>query len=344
MKILKHLLALSLLFITFIGNAQDVGLPWMVYPIKNQRVHLQYTYDIEVVVKNYGPTSVPKNAGMNFILLYDGITQGTFSLNAHPKINSGDSLNVTINNQSFSTPNATLEVTVVLDYLGDISKNNDTVSNILRFSVDNNVDLGPSSIDIIVPDVDSVIAPGSTISLMKATISNYGTVTLPREYIVKIESKIYGQTKGPFTGVTATALDTGGSFLITVSGQQPKVQSNNGPFQVCVTIINNSDDKNNSNDDYCQLFYAYDWTGIPKNDEGTISSYVSNGNLQIDQLSTKPVKIQIYNIKGQLVVDKNIQPNNLKGVLNISHLNDGIYILKVIRENQVIHSNKFTIH
>ncbi len=156
MKNLKLFLSL-LLIIPFIGSAQDVGLPSMVYPIPNQQVHLQYTYDIEVMLKNYGPAAVPANTGMNFILLYDGILQSTSPLATHPKINSGDSLPISINNQSFSTPNATIEVTVVVDYSADKSNANDTITNIVRFSVDNNVDLGPSAIDIIVPDVDSVI-------------------------------------------------------------------------------------------------------------------------------------------------------------------------------------------
>ncbi len=348
MKALKYFSLFLLSFSIFNGNAQtgqDVGLTRMVYPVPNQQVHLQYTYDIVFIVKNMASSTsaVPKNAGMSFELSFDGVLQGNFVMNTHPKMDPGDSLEITIGNQSFSTPNPTIDVCVVVIYANDISKTNDSICNTLGFSVDNNVDLGPSFIDIKVPDVDSVITPGENIYLMEIEVTNFGTVTLPREDTITVETRMYNQTKGPFYKLTSTALANGETFSITAGGQQPKVQSNPGPFQICATLVNRPDDQNTGNDEYCQVFYAYDWTSVNELESNVIESYEFESELYLKNLKSGGSSVFIFDMSGRQVLQQEIDADKKKGVIDLNSLNAGVYIIKIVQNGELVHSNQFSI-
>ena len=345
MKTLKSLTTALLLLISgsIFAQTQDVSLPSMVYPVPGQKVHLQFTYEVVFILKNVDATAVPANAGMTFDLLFDGVSQQVYTMSTHPKINAGDSLEVTIPAQSFSTPNPSLEVCVVVQYPGDPNRDNDSVCNNLPFSIDDNIDLGPSFVDVAVPDVDSILKPGDDIFLLKIDVSNFGTVTLPRDYVIKVRTQMKNTYKGPFQGTTNTALDNNTPFVINCGGQQPKVPTTQGPFTICAEMYDNTDDKNNSNDEYCQVFYAYDWTSIDEIKVDEIESFKFNSELYLNNLQQGVNSIFIFDMNGRQVHYEELTSSDDRGVIRISHLENGVYIVRILKDGQPVHSNKFTI-
>ena len=333
--LLSHIISFSLL-------AQDAGLPSMIYPVPNQRVHLMFDYPIEFVFKNYGSTTIAGNTLLTFTLLYDGIIQSpTYTSANHPKIDPGDSLIFNIPPVTFSTPNSTLELCIATSVQGDTNQANDTVCNMLRFSIDNNIDISPVDIDIVVPAIDSILTPGQNIFKIEGEIQNLGTVTLPKDYLIKAQLKIGSQIQNP-TDRTNTALDTGSIFIMEMPGQL-KAPEQEGPFTICVTLVDNNDDVNHSNDEYCGIFYVYDWTGLSNFQTGSVNSYSSGGDLFVENLDNTAATVMIYNATGQLQLQKNISIQNKKGGINISQLPKGIYILNLMQNHVVIHQNKFSI-
>lgn len=342
MKNFRRFAILVLCAFSTMAYGQDLGLPSMIYPVPNQRVHLAFQYPIEFVMKNYGSSAVANGTSMTFNLYFDGtIGPTTYNLSS-PKINAGDSISITIPVQTFSTPNPTMELCVVVNWPADKNKANDTICNTLRFSVDNNIDIGPTKLDILVPDVDSIIKPSEQIIIMDARIRNFGTVTLPRDYTVKVETRIGTQTRS-FSGKTTTALDTGAYFDLKLVGSQPPVPSKSGPFQFCVTIVDHAADKNPSNDEHCQIFYAYDFTSVGEVSDGTIDAYPLNGELILNNVPAADVYLRIFNLSGQVVMERSLNNASPRGTINISTLERGVYILNITSEEGVLLQDKISI-
>lgn len=324
------------------GISQDVALTAMVYPVQNQRVHLQFTYPIEFILKNTGTTAIPANTLMQLHLLFDGTLANSYNLQYPNKLNKGDSISVTIPALTISTPNPTINVCVVVRLPGDLNLSNDTICNLLRFSIDTYVDLSPVELDIVIPIIDSVIKPGESIYKLTSLIKNLGSVTLPRDYQIKAETKMYTQTKS-FSDKTKSAFDTSALFSMNLIGSQPVIKDNPVVFQICITLVNNPDDKNNSNDEYCQTFYAYDPTAVGEPDQTVLNSFENQGLVHLRNLPDKDLMLTIYSSSGALLRSEIIPSSSKQGLINVSDLNSGLYILNITNDGLLIHSNKFTI-
>jgi hypothetical protein len=235
-----------------------------------------------------------------------------------------------------------MELCVVVNWPADKNKTNDTICNTLRFSVDNNIDIGPTKLDIIIPDVDSIIKPSEAIFKMAARIRNFGTVTLPRDYVIKTETRIGAQTRS-YSGKTTTALDTGAYFDLNLFGNQPPVPSKSGPFQFCVTIVDHSADKNPSNDEHCQIFYAYDFTSVNEVSKDKADAYAVGDELILKHVAGNNIFLRIFTISGQLVMEQSLNNSEPHGAVNINKLPSGVYILNITSDEGVLLKDKFSI-
>lgn len=336
----KLISAIVLASMASTARPQDVALTSMIYPEPGQLVHLMFSYEIEFVLKNTGSTVVPAATTMSLSMLYDGtLTSPTYTLNC-PKLNPGDSISVTIPPQTFSTPNSQIELCIVVKWNSDVNMANDTVCNLMPFTIDNNVDLSPSFIDILIPAVDSVINPGETIYRLGVKMDNLGTVTLPRDYTIKTESKMYNQTRN-FSEKTKTAVDSGSFYPMNLLGSQPQVQSQNGTFQICVTLVGNADDVEPANNEYCQLFYAYDWTSLMEQYQLSMKSNIRGENLVVSDCPAEAV-VEIYTSTGQLALKRGISAGGPQ-YFSLSGLDRGIYLVKVVADGILLHSNKIVL-
>ncbi|MEQ9063617.1 MAG: hypothetical protein RIE58_05540 [Vicingaceae bacterium] len=338
---------LTLLFLGLLVNkliAQDVGISRMVYPEDNQRVHLMFTYDIDLVLVNYGNNAVPYK-DITLDLFYDKQFWQKYTIPGTASLASGDSVEVTINAITFATANSTLEICIASSLAGDINPQNDTVCNILTFSLDNYIDLSPVLIRIIDPLInDSLIETSTPVKRMEAYIRNVGNVTLPRGFSILLKFKMYSKDRNFFASTTF-AVDTNGLYTIPMLGGLPDVQNKPGPFQVCVTILN-LDDQNGNNDEYCQTFYAFDFTGIgDAGDQSSISSFFYGDGLTVNQNGEqKALWISIFNSLGQEVYNTNTVYSTGAEYIGLGHLVPGVHVINIRDINgRVIHSNKFVV-
>jgi len=50
--------------------------------------------------------------------------------------------------------------------------------------------------------------------------------------------------------------------------------------------------------------------------------------------------LEVYNISGQLVFEKQLPAFEKEQRINIQHLQSGVYLIKLMSENQVVYSGK----
>lgn len=339
-------LILGTSFLLLIGlstSAQDVGIARMVYPEDNQRVHLQYTYPIDFVLKNYGSTSV-QYKDISFDMLYDKQFWQTYGMGPTGTLAPGDSVEISIPALTIATANSTIEICIATKLNGDNNANNDTVCNLLYFSLDSYLDLKPVLVRIISPLIsDSTIGVGTKVIQMEGYIKNVGNVTLPKNYTVLMRYSMYTKNR-TFAGSVTSSLDTAGLITIKMIGGLPTVQNSPGPFNVCINILN-SDDKDVSNNEYCQTFYAIDFTGIGTHNKEEYNSYAYKDNINIIQPDdAENIQIRIHNSSGQLVYLNKASARSGLDFINLGHLGSGVYIIDITdKTGQLLHTNKFVL-
>lgn len=322
----------------------DISPTQIIYPVANQRVHLIFDYEIEFVLKNTGTTSIFKNTIIPIDLLFDGTFYQTFNLNlGNSTLGIGDSLFVTIPAQTISSPNSVTEMCIVTRLAGDKNDVNDTICENLRFSLDNIIDLTPTKVDIVIPAADSTIEVGSKIIKMEGTITNAGNTTLPRDYSIRIEYQMYSTVR-VFTGKTTTFLDTSGNFIINM-GNHPKVHSNPGQFNVCLTILN-TDDQNAQNDQYCETFTAVDYTGIDEEKNNSFSIYSNNHIVSIKQNGqVHAFSVMIFDMLGkQLYFDELNKNQDLYQIDLTGHSSNVIFVQVLDQQGLPLQSTRLILN
>lgn len=65
-----------------------------------------------------------------------------------------------------------------------------------------------------------------------------------------------------------------------------------------------------------------------------------NINLSMQESPKEELQLELYNISGQLVLEKRLPAFDKEHRINIQHLQLGIYLVKLVSENQVVYSSK----
>lgn len=60
----------------------------------------------------------------------------------------------------------------------------------------------------------------------------------------------------------------------------------------------------------------------------------------MEEQPRKELQLEVYNISGQLVLEKHLPSFEKEHRINIQHLQSGVYFVKLVSENQVVYSSK----
>ena len=343
-QIFQSLLAVSCLLLSYsFLQGQDLAISKLIYPEGNQRVHLQYDYEIEFTLVNVGTTNMLYST-MDFDLYFDNQFYQSYNMTSPGLMAPGDSIDVTLPALTFATGNTWLNYCVEVRQPADINPANNKLCNDVQFSLDTYVDLKPVLIKITEPQLanDTVIQVGSSIVKMEAWVRNTGEVTLPRDFTIILDYKMYTKNRNYF-GNIKTYLDTGSVFIVNMIGAHPDVQDGSGLFNVCVTVVN-SQDQNVVNNEFCQKFYAIDFTGILENDKNELNSFVNQDQLTILSEQYGVLNIRIYNALGQTKHHQKISGSEGLHYINLSNWDSGWHVIKISDEQgELLHTNKFII-
>jgi hypothetical protein len=342
-KINQTILAVFLVFTQLNVRSQDLGIPEITYPANNQTVHLQYTYQVIFILKNYGPNTIPQGTLINFDLLFDKALFQSYNLTTSAAFGSGDSLSITIPPLTISNGNSTIELCVVVRQVNDMNPLNDTSCSILPFKIDNNVDLEPKLVDIVLPERDSILVVSESIYKMEGYILNSGTVTLPKDYEINVEYTMYGIKKSIKTKTLGPVAPN--ENIVVNMLAIPPIQSTPGNFNVCLKVLN-ADDMNATNDEHCQTFYVKDYTGINNQiARGDISSELRIKDLIIRfGHPQEAVAVHIFDQQGRRVYQRyfdNIDAGEI--LINMTTMGSGLYIVQVMSNSSVLHRNKLML-
>jgi hypothetical protein len=321
----------------------DIAMSRIIYPESNMRVHLQFAYDFHFTILNFGNNAIPYSS-LKFDFLYDKQYWRTEGVSGTGTFNAGDSLEVIIPGLTIASANPTVEICIVSKLGGDIDPTNDTLCVVLEFSLDNYIDFSPVFVDIVDPNIaDSNFEVGTKLVEMQGYIRNAGNVTMPKDYSVLIRYTMYSKNR-TFAGNVTSTLDPGQILYITMKGGLPTIQSTPGPFNVCMEILN-GDDQNPNNNQYCQTFYAWDYTGIQDYNSDQYKSFFYGDKVTIEKPDESgKIQVRIHNSLGQQVYLNNSTRTEGASYINVSHLNPGLYIIDITDEKgRLLHNNKFTI-
>ena len=344
-SIRQLILGVSMLFLAGASaSAQDdIAMSRMIYPESNMRVHLQFTYNFQFTILNFGNNAIPYS-NLKFDFLYDKQYWRTEGVSGTGTFNAGDSLEVTIPGLTIASANPSVEICIVSKLPGDIDATNDTLCVVLEFSLDNYIDFSPVFVKIVDPVIaDSNFEIGTKLVEMQGYVKNVGDVTMPKDYSVLIRTTMYGKNR-TFAGNVTSELDPGAILYITMKGGLSTVQSTPGPFNICMEILN-GDDLNPNNNQYCQTFYAWDFTGISDYNADKYRSFFYDDKLTIENpLGSEKIQVRIHNSLGQQVYLNNSLRTEGASYINVSHLNPGLYIIDITDDTgRLLHTNKFTI-
>lgn len=109
------------------------------------------------------------------------------------------------------------------------------------------------------------------------------------------------------------------------------------PFQLCIHVdfesTNGAIDPDMDNNTYCATVVNDDIIGIKNMDENTLNVTPNPANTYINIDNAAGSQIFVYNIAGQEVMS--VESAEANETLNVSNLNAGLYIIRVVNGNEV---------
>jgi len=242
----------------------------------------------------------------------------------------------------------------------DVNQSNDEFCVIVAYSGDNN----PLQWDLEIRNVTIEDFNGATITngghvgedegvnFVRFDVYNNGVTDLPAGVPLKFELSFNSSPQTPNfiysltqpMGAMATLAGLG--LELPPAGIFPPA-SGGDDLTICVKMIENPDDINNSNDEGCSTFNSTlgIWDEVSDvEEEMEIKYYNRNLNIKLVDGMTGVVSINIIAVSGQVVQNTSFSAdNNADYDIALDNLNAGVYIVNVKTEDNQVKSQRFIV-
>ena len=239
----------------------------------------------------------------------------------------------------------------------DAVTSNDEKCDVVNYAGDNNPLTYDFTIEnIVLKDVftgypcASQLPNGMTLVEVDFDLKNNSTTQqLPDGIPFQVTVNMDGTVSNPLGG-TSQAMSPGGSVTYNIDAFANGILLPTGKtqFDVCVKLVQTNDDVNNSNDEFCCTFTVN--TGPGGVEEATNTDHFElnyfNRVLSITTMESVEgnVNVDIVSLSGQVVAtDAFAAEQNRLHEVDLSQLNQGVYVAKITSENGFAQTMRFVV-